>query len=337
MPARTIDVHAHILFPSVMGKCGSAGPEMGIRDGVQFFRSGTYVLENVRFVDAPFSNIDRRRELMERLRIDHQLLSPNPLTYFYRQRPVDGLAFCRASNDAMAATVRAHPDAFSGLAQLPMQDPLAAVVELRRAVETLGLAGSYIGSDLAGRVLSDPAFAPLWAEHERLAAPCVVHPAPRDAELAPGEPAQLRQWDLDLVVGFAHDETLAVAQLLFGGVLDRHPGLHVHIPHAGGNAPWLKGRIEMALAKRPWARGLLGRPFAEVWNQLSFDCLIRTQYNMAFLVTAEGAGRVLLGTNFAGWDQDDGIVAAVETLPIGAAERDLILAGNARRIFRLTV
>ena len=103
MPVRTIDVHAHVLFPKVMGKCGAAGPEMGLSNGVQFFRSGNYVLENVKFVDAPFSDLDRRLELMERLRIEHQVLSPNPLTYFYRQPATDGLAFCRANNDEMAA------------------------------------------------------------------------------------------------------------------------------------------------------------------------------------------------------------------------------------------
>ena len=147
----------------------------------------------------------------------------------------------------------------------------------------------------------------------------------------------MRRWDLDLVLGFAHDETVAVAQMIFGGALDRHPGLSLHIPHAGGNAPWLKGRFEMALAKRPWARGLLRRPFEEVWRQISFDCLVKAGANMEFLVRAEGADRVLLGTNFAGWDQDDAIVAKVEALPVTEAERDAILAGNARRLFRLSV
>ena len=109
MPVRTIDVHAHVLFPKVMGKCGAAGPQMGLRDGVQFFRSGSYVLENVKFVDAPFSDLERRLDLMARLRIEHQVLSPNPLTYFYRQSAEDGLAFCRANNDEMAAAVAAHP------------------------------------------------------------------------------------------------------------------------------------------------------------------------------------------------------------------------------------
>jgi aminocarboxymuconate-semialdehyde decarboxylase len=84
MPApakiRTIDVHAHVLFPAVMGRCGAAGPEMGVRDGVSFFRSGDYVLTGVRFTDSPFSDLALRIQAMDRLGIDHQLLSPNPLT-----------------------------------------------------------------------------------------------------------------------------------------------------------------------------------------------------------------------------------------------------------------
>ena len=335
MTARTIDVHAHVLFPKVMGKCGQAGPEMGLRDGVQFFRSGSYVLENVKFVDAPFSDLDRRVELMARLSIDHQVLSPNPLTYFYRQSAADGLAFCRANNDEMAAAVAAHPDRFSGLAQLPLQDPALAVDELKRAVETLGLVGSYIGSDIAGRALTDRTFEPVWAAHDALRVPCVVHPAPRDAELAAGEVAQMRQWDLDLVVGFAADETMVAAQFIFGGILDRYPRLHLHIPHAGGNTPWLKGRFEMALRKRPWARGLLQRSLEDIWSQMTFDCLIKAGPNMEMLVKAEGADRILLGTNFAGWDQDDAIVASVDALPFSAEDRNLILAGNARRLFRV--
>jgi aminocarboxymuconate-semialdehyde decarboxylase len=270
---------------------------------------------------------------MGRLFIDHQVLSPNPLTYFYRQSAEDGLAFCRANNDEMAAAVAAHAERFSGLAQLPLQDPALAVEELKRAVGTLGLVGSYIGNDIAGRALTDAAFAPVWAAHEALRVPCVVHPAPRDAELAPGDIPQMRQWDLDLVVGFAADETMVVAQFVFGGILDRHPQLQLHIPHAGGNAPWLKGRFEMALRKRPWAKGLLTRSFDDIWKQMTFDCLIKSGPNMEMLVRTEGADRILLGTNFAGWDQDDAIVASVDGLPIPPEDRDLILAGNARRLF----
>ena len=60
---RTIDVHAHILCPEVMGVAGAAGPEMGVDNGVMYFRSGDYVLRGVRFTDSPFSDVGMRLAL----------------------------------------------------------------------------------------------------------------------------------------------------------------------------------------------------------------------------------------------------------------------------------
>lgn len=335
MTPATVDVHAHVLFPEVMGAAGPAGPEMGVRAGESFFRSGEYVLKGVRFVDSPFSDIDLRLAAMDRLGIGHQVMSPNPLTYFYAQPAADGARFAQAQNDAMAAAVRKHPARLSGLAQLPMQDPDLAVAELTRAVHDLGLRGAYIGSDFAGRDLTDRTLDPLWSALERLDVPVVVHPAPTDVERRASEAHGGRRFDLDIVIGFAHDETAAAALLVFGGVLDRHPRLRVHIPHGGGTAPYLKGRIATALRRRPWARGLLSRDFEAQWAQLSFDCLAGTEAAMSFLIASEGAGRVMLGTNFAGWDQEDDIVQRVSTLPLEADDRARVLGRTARDYFRL--
>lgn len=330
-----VDVHAHVLFPEVMGMAGAAGPEMGTGASGSFFRSGGYVLRGVRFAGSPFSDLDLRLAAMDRLRIDHQVLSPNPLTYFYAQPAAAGSAFCRAQNDATARAVRAHPARFSGLAQLPMQDPRAAVAELERAVTELGLVGAYVGSDFAGVGLADASLEPVWQALAALAVPVVIHPAPPAVERPAPHHADARAWDLDLVIGFAHDETAAVAALVYGGVLDRHPNLRVHIPHAGGTAPYLKGRMETALRRRPWGRGLLVRSFADVWAQLSFDCLAGTDEAMAFVIGSEGPGRVMLGTNFAGWDQEDDIVARVAALPISDEARVAVLGGTAIRYFNL--
>ncbi len=332
---RTIDVHAHILCPEVMGVAGAAGPEMGEDNGAMYFRSGDYVLRGVRFTDSPFSDVGMRLALMDRMGIDVQLLSPNPLTYFYTQSAADGERFCRAQNDAIAAVVRAHPDRFVGLAQLPMQAPELAVRELDRAVRTLGLRGSYVGSDFAGVALSDPALDPVWSAHEALDVPVVVHPAPVDVERPAAAQQGSRQWDLDIVIGFAHDETTAVAHLIYGGVLARHPRLRAHIPHGGGTAPYLRGRMATALARRPWGRALLDRPFDALWSQLSFDCLVGTPSAMAFLIESEGASRVMLGTNFAGWDQADAIVEQVRRLALTDDQRNEVLGGSAAHWFKL--
>ena len=165
MRPRTVDVHAHILFPELMGLAGAAGPEMGVADGASFFRSGDYVLRGVKFVGSPFSDVTARLALMDKLGLDHQILSPNPLTYFYALPAADALRFCRAQNDLTAATVAAHPLRFSGFAQLPVQDVDAAISELERAVKALGLVGSYLGSQFGEMELADPKLDPLWAAH----------------------------------------------------------------------------------------------------------------------------------------------------------------------------
>jgi aminocarboxymuconate-semialdehyde decarboxylase len=327
----TVDIHAHVLLPGVLGACGAAGPELGRDDGGEFLRAGTYTIRGVQFSDSPMSDPARRITLMDRLGITRQIVSPYPMLFFYDQPPAVAHTYARKHNDEMAALVRRHADRLDGFACLPMQEPDAAVDELRRAVRELGLVGSYVGCRPGGRDLSDPAFEPLWAEHCRLGVPVVVHPAPLEGADARRPPP----WDLDLVIGFSTDETTAVAHLLFGGVLDRHPSLTAIIPHGGGFAPFVRSRFEIALAKRAWGKGLLRRPFAEVWNQLVFDCLVHDEVTLEYLVRAHGADRIVLGTNFAAWDQDNGIIARVAHLPIPAEQRAAILGGNVERLLRL--
>lgn len=329
-----VDVHSHILLPGVMGCCGESGPEMGVRpDGVNFFRAGSYVLENVRFVNSPFSNVELRLEHMTRLGIDRQIVSPNPITYFY-DAPVDvAVGFNRRHNDLAAEIARNEPR-LSGFAALPMQDPDAAAAELARAVGELDLVGSYVGSDVAGVPLSDHRFEDLWSEHERLGVPLVVHPQPRGVT-HPGDPL-FAPWDLDVLYGFLVDEGMAIAHLLLGGVLDRHPGLNVHVAHGGGFAPYQVGRLQAGLARRPWGRDLLERPFEDLWGQLSFDTAVHRPEALGFLVSTQGPDRVLHGSNFAGWDQEERSVAMVTGLGLGKGPTAAVLGGNARRLFRLS-
>jgi len=327
----TIDTHAHVFLSGVLGQCGEAGPELTMENGVQTFRAGSYTIRHVRFRDSPMSDPDKRLALMDRMQIDMQLLSPYPILYFYDQPEAVALTFCRRHNDEMAALIARYPKRLGGLATLPMQSPAAARDELRRAVEQKGLVGAYIGRSSQGRELSDDAYAILWQEFERLRVPVVVHPGPLD----PAGRGSKGKWDLDLILGFAVDETFAIAELVLGGVLDRHPGLVAVIPQGGGFAPFVRARFEAGLSRRPWGTKLLKRPFIDIWNQLVFDSLVGDPITLEYLVRNHGSERIVLGTNFAAWDHDDKIVEQIRTLPIPAVQREAILGGNAHRIFRL--
>jgi aminocarboxymuconate-semialdehyde decarboxylase len=184
-----------------------------------------------------------------------------------------------------------------------------------------------------GIPLSDPRFEELWSEHERLNVPVVIHPAPRGSFQSAGP--FFDKWDMDVIFGFAMDEGLAVAHLLFGGVLDRHPRLNVHIAHGGGFAVFQKGRLMAALEKRPWGKNLLNRPFDDQWKQLSWDTAVHRTDALQFLVDTEGCDRVLLGSNFAGWDVEDKYQDMIGKLQLPPGGAEAILGQNAKRIFRL--
>jgi aminocarboxymuconate-semialdehyde decarboxylase len=321
--APVIDVHAHaVLEVSV----GAAGPEIGADEaGRPWYRVGDYVLHGVRYRGGPFMDVALRLEAMDRAGIDRQLLSPNPLTYFGRIGPAEAAAYARAHNDALARIVAEHPGRLLGAAQLPMQDIDAAVRELDRSVRELGLVAAYVDTD-PGRALDDPAMDAFYEAVVGLDVPLFVHPSPLGAA-GPPDDERLRRFDLDLLAGFAHDETLAVAALVFGGVLERHPGLDVVVSHGGGTAAFLAGRLAAACERRPWVPEFLRENgFGHYYRRLWFDTHVHGAGPLALLIEAAGTERLVLGTNFAGWD------AGHAPAP---GELDTTLSRNAHRLLRL--
>jgi aminocarboxymuconate-semialdehyde decarboxylase len=326
--ARVIDVHAHAVLGTTEGAAGAAGPELGTsEDGTPFYRVGDYYLHGVKYAGSPFMDVDVRLAAMDAAGIDLQVLSPNPITYFNTLPPADAVAFARSHNDALAALAGKHPGRLVATAQLPVQDLEASVAEARRAVRDLGMAGVYIDTDPAGRTLDDPALDPLYEALVDLDVPLFVHPSPLGSK-GPADDPRLRRFDMDLLFGFAYDETLAVAALVFGGVLERHPGLDVCVSHGGGAAAFVSGRFARAVAKRPWASETLRENgFDHYYRRIWFDTHVHDEESLDLLVSHAGTERLVFGTNFAGWD------SGADETPTG--ELATTLAGNAARLLRL--
>ena len=93
------------------------------------------------------------------------------------------------SNDEVAASVRAHPDRFVGVASVDLLRPMEAVRELRRAVKQLGLRALRMLPWLWNLPPNDRHYYPLYAECIELGIPfClqVGHTGP----LRPSEPGR---------------------------------------------------------------------------------------------------------------------------------------------------
>lgn len=319
-----IDVHAHTVLPGVMGCAGHYGPELGVGpEGRPRFRVGDYVLDGVDYTGTPFMDVGARLALNDHLRIDFQVLSPNPITYFHHVEALVADGFCRWHNDELASLVAGHPDRLGGFAQLPMQDVDLAVAEFERSVDGHGLLGAYIGTDF-GIDFDDERLDPFWATAVELDVPVFIHPAPWGVD-GPLRDERIRKYDLDLSVGFMFEETLAMACLVYGGVLERHPGLDICVSHGGGACAYMLGRLEHQGRARPWARA---NPvdFQAAMRSMWFDNHVHDDDSLALLERKVGRERLVVGTNLAGWDAP----TEPDQIPFDPAYDD-----NARRLLRL--
>jgi aminocarboxymuconate-semialdehyde decarboxylase len=251
------------------------------------------------------------------------VLSPNPITYFHHIEAQVAAGFCRWHNDEMGALVAAHSDRLLGFAQLPMQDVDAAVAELRRSIEGAGLVGAYIGTDF-GTDLDDVRLDPLWGTAVDLDVPVFIHPAPWGID-GPLRDARIRKYDLDLSLGFLFEETMAIACLVYGGVLDRHPGLDICLSHGGGATACMFGRLAHQGRARPWS-GANPVDVEGALRRLWYDNHLHDDDALALLERKVGRDRIVVGTNLAGWDAptEPGQIPYV-------SEYD----ANARRLLRL--
>ena len=324
---KVIDIHAHAVFAETLNTIKDLGPEIGGNKDHPWFRVGDYKLEGVRYENTPFMDINLRLQAMDNLGIDYQVISPNPITYFHFIEANAAIDYCKLHNDTMAKVISDHDKRLGGFASLPMQDPEAASRELERCVKDLGFLGAYIGTDFPlgfGNEEMDS----FYSTCVELDVPLFIHPAPQGINGPYGD-KRLDSFSLDLTVGFANDETVALGNLIFGGVLHRHPTLDICISHGGGNVPFLAGRLALAAQNRhtspDWIReeGEFLKQLKLIW----FDNHVHQDASLKLLEEIVGNERQVLGTNFLGWDQPDR--NSLKSTPS-------FLANNAKKLLRLS-
>ena len=211
-----------------------------------------------------------------------------------------------------------------------MQDPTRARAELERAAALPGVRGVYLGTNVKGRELSDPEFAPIFARCEALRLPVLLHPIS-----VIGMP-RLKPFYLSNLLGNPFDTAVAAAHLVLGGVLDRFPKLEVCLPHAGGAMPYLAGRLQHGQRVRPENAKVAKRPFGAYLRRFTYDTISHSPEALRYLIGLVGADRVMLGSDYCfdiAYEEPVKIVTQMKSL--SAEQRTQILWGNAARLLKL--
>lgn len=274
-------------------------------------------------------DVDRRLAEMDRLRVDVQLVSPTDVFYQYDRDPAVTERIAHEANEEIAGMVRDHPDRFMGLGTLPMQDVDRAVVGLTRGMAELGLTGFMVDDHVNGVTYDDERFEPLWEAAEGLGAYLLIHQyQPTTVAL------RTEKYFLLNSIGNLSDRTITFASFVYGGVLDRHPGLTVCLCHGGGYVPYALDRLDKGWEVWPELRGRsTDRPSAYA-RRFYYDTVVYTPRNLRFLLDVVGADRVVFGTDWPAPMTFDDPVGRLESMgELSEDEREALLRGTAATLF----
>lgn len=329
--ATTIDIHCHVMTP----ECEELVRPLFTPDLDPFtrYQSSTTVDYNRRHLEEIVPKLTRpevRLADMDRMGIDVQAISVMPPQYFYWAEPELGARLARMQNDNLAGIVGRYPDRFVGLGTVPLQDVDASIVELDRIVGDLGFTGIEICTSVNGDDLDHPRFAPFLERATALDLLIVMHPN------GYSEGRRLADYYLINTVGMPMDSTVAIARMIFGGVLERHPGLKICVVHGGGYLPSYPARFDHAYHARDDCREHISRPPSEYLRRLHFDSMLFDADDLGRLIERYGADHVLLGTDYPydmGEDDPVGLVMGVAGL--STDDRRRVLGENAARLLRI--
>src|SRR5262245_63763504 len=327
-----IDIHTHVFAPGWPHFAARYGGDRWPRlqgdpaTGCRLFLGATF---NRTLTPHAFDP-ERRIEDMDRTAVAVQLLSPAPPTFCYWAPPVAAAEWHRMQNDVIAEIVARHPGRFVGAAGLPLQAPDLAVKELER-VTALGFPAVEIAASVEGRDLDDSSLEPVWTAAAAQGTAILVHPqAPILGD------ARFRKNNLTQVAGFPLETALAMTRVIFGGVLERWPGIRWCFAHGGGAFAYILPRLGKGWEAIGEANRALAQPPSAYVRRVWVDSLTLSPKVLAFALDTFGPQRIVLGSDYPFKMGVDDPVGALDALGLDAATRRRLTHDNAREFLALT-
>lgn len=262
------------------------------------------------------------------------------------------LDVCRAINDGQARLAEECPGRFITMAHIPLLEGQAAVDELDRAVNELGLKGLTIASSLRDVTLDDPRLTPFFRKASQLRIPIVVHPSVRIPIWGGAK------YNMSGSVSREYDIIKSFVEVLCG-VLPQFPDLNFLFSHYGGGVPFLLARIkswyvpagDSRIPEEKRNKPKTMREFEEFGLSEGFDKLFdRFYFNMAgtggWITALKQAlmvikpERICFGSDYP-WEMArpfdlKAYINGVKRLDITEKAKGSILGGNVLRLFKVS-
>lgn len=326
----TIDVHAHAIPRSMITAMQELHPDHAPslterEDGYHLaYASGR------KSGPLPKGMFDVHERLadMDAAGVDRQVVSAAPPNFNYHVPSEIGVDFAGLHNDALLELAAEAPTRLQVFAHLPLQDIRSSLAEIKRVADEPAVKGVEIGSNIAGRNLDEPELEEVWEALAAAGLAVLVHPD----KVAGAD--RLTKHYLQNFVGNPNDSTIAIASLIFSGVIERNPELRFCFVHGGGFAPYQIGRWDHGWRCRPEAQTVISIPPSEYFATLFFDSLTHDRKSLEFLGERVGWDHVVLGSDYQFDMADKDPVGSVRTLRLSVDDEARVLHDNAKRFLR---
>ncbi|HQV56367.1 MAG TPA: amidohydrolase family protein [Ilumatobacteraceae bacterium] len=242
-------------------------------------------------------------------------------------------AMVRAYNDWVSEYVEYAPERFGGLALMPNRGVEGAVSELERVIDRPGMRGAMIGCWPNGTLSLTSEDDKLFAALSERGLTLNIHVAMTQSMPA-AHRAKLPGY------GRFFDAPNRMIEMIFEGVFDRYPELNVVFAEVDfGWVPYVKEQIDNNYSRLdPLSQfGLQRLPSEYISDHFHFGYMTDTfgLRNLAYM----GAERVMWSSDYPHISADyptSWRVIQASMSGISAADKQLILAGNAQRLYKFS-
>ena len=240
----------------------------------------------------------------------------------------------RHCNDLIHRVCTLYPDNFVGVCQLPQSPavpPSNSIAELERCVNEFGFIGCNLNPDPSGGhwtapPLIDKYWYPIYEKMVELDVPAMVHVSSSCNPVFHATGAH-----------YINADTTAFMQLIQGDLFKDFPTLRFIIPHGGGAVPFHWGRY------RGLAQDMKRPPLDElIHGHVFFDTCVYHMAGIELLLKIVPVENILFGSEMVGAVRGidpqtgqyfDDTKRYIDASHLGAADRQRIFEGNARRVY----
>jgi len=289
----------------------------------------------------PAEQMERWVRLIEANNFEAAILFPTGSGGVAKLQETDyAIAVARAVNDYVAHDLNSHDPRVQAVGVLPLRTPEAAVQEMRRAVQELGLVSFELLSSGLNLALGDPFYDPIWAEAEALGIPLCVHGTRSGSHEVGGD--RLRNFTEVHTYAFVASMLLQFTSIIYNGVPLKFPKLKLAFLEFG--VTWLPyyldrmdGEWEMrAELETPW---LTKKP-SDIVRDAEMCFSVETgETLLPQTIEYLGDDHFLYASDVPHWDADfkGGLAQLWERSDLTTTSKEKIFYHNARRLFGLKV